>query len=604
MVAAVCAVSACGRGGEPRLLSPGDRSLVLGGVPVEVAVESDAYRVAIEVDGVPVTELVSHQSGIFRGYLPPLERGAHEVTAYLPDAAGVVATSRVYVDRLALAPVDGWGFSEDASSVVALSKRRTADDGLAVGRLERTAIDGSAAAGEWLTDDGAFAEVTASHVAWMEDWKGGAGTLRVAGVGDAAGASIHPGVREMRFTRDGTRLVALDDDGLLQFEDAFEDPRRIIARADAFAFAGPLDEVVSFAATAGTSYTATFVDATGRITASLAEVRLGVARNPARREVALFEAGATPSLLVWDFASSTLTEEVARAAGAEYSRDGSWLAAIVQVGTTGGTLALSRRGPAGAFDAVAGTFVSAAFDAESSHLYGRAYDGTLVDVTLGDPLVTAAVAADVVDFAPLAGGALAWYDSTAALHVRRPDGVIVPVGALRTSYPEVTLAADGARLAFTTQDGTRQPVRVVDVAAGTWHDFGEDARGLTFLGDALAWLERRADEEEGGLANFDLWLLPELPIFGPSRVAQRVKSDASLPKSFAEDRLAVLADLPRRGEPWNARALCVRADGEVRELGAADAKMRFVFFLPDGRIARFGPDGKEKQVLFFDRCDG
>ncbi len=606
-VGLLVALAACAERASIDVVLPADRAFVRsdGSLPIEARVDVDRVtRLRIGLDGRRLSEVGRDADGVFRDHLARLPRGRHRLELVAPEIPGMSATRTVFVDRLPDSPIDGLGLSPDGGLALALSDGRPADDGLFVGPLTLTRIGDGPPLHRLLARNGAFGEVAPGEgtVAWVDRWRAGRGRLRVASVdGSDEGATL-AGVRGIAYAPDGATLAARGD-GIHVAAAPFVDFVEAAASADLFAFVGPEDDLVAFAKTdVEGAYRATMASAPGYApTALLPVLRASIARRGGAREVALrhFDAEGPGGLSLYDFGSRSLDERFTAVSTVAYSGDGAWMLAIADPDAAGiGRLVLEDRST-GAEVEVADGIVDAAFEPEGGRVLALSSSGGLTEIDLtGTPFGVEALADGVVAFAALEGGARLWQTADGSLFARLLDAApggpaVVPLGPVREDAPEVVASSDARTIAFASEDGTRRPVRRVDLALGMIADFGVDARGPILLASgAVAWIERREEAID------DLWVFPAFPISirGPRRLAERIDAGAIAIRSDSA-AIAVVSDdggggLVRCVDPWMRE----------RSLGPFEAAAPRPFFHADGRIVWWGRDGRERRVLFLERC--
>lgn len=594
--------------------APPVRAFVADGDDTWVRVRAKGAEAAmLSVDGGDPVPMMRDEDGKFLAALP-LAAGRHELLVTVPGVAGAVAERTVFVGRAAASPVAGFDVSRAGTRALVLSDAAPGAGGLYEGTMSVLTMTTASApfdtgASRVLSREAVYGEATdEGRVTWVDAWKGERGTLHLAEI-DGAGDPIAsvPRVRDFKFGRDGRTLGALDD-GVVVIGPADGEVKRVAATARAFVFAGVGSDVVAFSGESGSNArTATLASAPGYEPVVLAPPVLPIiASSTSRREAALLEYvdGGYGDLVLYDFSTLEAARPFSGVSGFVYSRDGNVLLALVDSGSGSASVGVLRRDePSPAPAIFPGEFVQAGFDASGTRVYALEPEATLPGeshgtlalrvANLGDvePAFTT-IASHIADFLALPDDRMLLLTAGGELAIVEPDGAVLELGEWNPERKQVSLSRDGATFAFTAIDGDRRPIRRVNLLTGTMGDLGENAqRPIALDGGAVAWAESKG----AGLAGSDLWILPTFPaaLNGPRPIAADVSTSRPFAVSPDGVHFAAIAG--------NA-VHCGDAGGHLTALGATDARRRDVFFLADGRVGRFGIDGPEEQVLFFQRC--
>lgn len=582
--------------------SPPGNAYVADGDDVSIRVRANGYdEVLLSVDGADPVPLMRDAAKKFVATLP-LAAGRHRLVATIPGIAGAVDERDVSVARAPASPIDGFGLSDSGREALFLSDGSPSDDGLFAGRLSVLSLATSGTPSQTrvsreLTSHGVYGEVTdEGRVTWVDGWKNEHGTLHLA---DRDGEEVVTvkRVRDFAFAKDGRTLGILDD-GVLVVEPQTAVTHRVASSSRAFVFSGSGHDLVSFdGETGNNARRATFAAAPAYAPVILVSPVLPViASSPTRREAALveYEPSGPGKLVLYDFTMQIVTRPFDGVEGFTFSRDGDWLLALADTVDGEASVGLLRRDVPDAEAVVLdGGFVRAGFDDSASRVFalesgsaGLLHVASLAD----DPPVFTPLVGAVADFLALPEDRMLLLTVDADLLLVEADGSYVLLGRWNEDDPEVSLSVDGATFAFTAIEGTRKPVRRVNLLTGESADLGLDGRRPVALdGGAVAWAERSSPDTH------DVWIFPTFPasIAGPRPVI----ADVDVGKPFAPS-----ADGSRFALVAGDRVFCADAGAHVQDLGLADPERRDVFFLGDGRVGRFGLDRSDARVFFVQRC--
>lgn len=590
-------LGACSGGPVVQFEAPEAKAFIADGSNLSIRVRAKGYdEVLLSVDGAEPVSLMRDASKKFVAELT-LPAGRHTLVATVPGIAGAVAERDVFVGRVPQSPIDGFGLSDSGREGLFLSDGHPSDDGLYAGRMSVLTLttSGESVARE-LSDHGVYGEVTdEGRVTWVDGWKNGHGTLHLA-ERDGPELLRVKDVRDFKFAKDGRTLGVLDD-GVLVVDPAGDD-HRVASASRVFVFSGPSNDVVSFDGETGNdARRATFAAAPDYAPVILVTPVLAIiASNPSRRQAALvgYDPSGPGELLLYDFETLVVDRPFDGVGGFTWSLDGDWLLALTDTSDDVASVGLLRRDvPDAAPVVLDGSFSRAGFDESASRVFaleggdaGTLFVGSLAD----DPPVLTALVSGIADFLALPEDRMLLLGTDADLVLVEADGSYAELGRWNEDDPEVSLSPDGATLAFTCVDGLRKSIRRVNLLTGEIGDLGDDAvRPVALNGGAIAWAER------SGADSHDVWILPTFPasISGARPVIANVDVSKPFAPSYEGDRFAVVA---------GDRVFCADAGAHVLDLGFADTARRDVFFLPDGRVGRFGLDGREDRVFFIQRC--